>query len=66
MFIFSAYHYTFLCYYGCLLDCSVGTVTNLPSKLLQFLDHLNGIHGNINFTMVTEIVGHFSFLDTDI
>jgi hypothetical protein len=35
-------------------------------KLLEFLDHLNGLQKNIRFTMETEKEGHLPFLDIDI
>jgi hypothetical protein len=34
-----------------------------PGKLSEFLDHLNSVHGNIQFTMKTERDGHLPFLD---
>jgi hypothetical protein len=37
-----------------------------PSKLVEFLDHLNGVHDNIEFTMEKERDAHLPFLDTDI
>jgi hypothetical protein len=36
-----------------------------PEKLVGFLDHLNGLHWNIHFTMETEKNGHLLFLDID-
>jgi hypothetical protein len=35
-------------------------------KLEDFLNHLNGLHNNIQFTMEKEQGGHFPFLDIDI
>ena len=35
-------------------------------KLGEFLNHLNGIHKNIQFTMEIEEAGHLQFLDIDI
>jgi len=35
-------------------------------KLERFLDHLNGLHRNIQFTMEMEGDGHLPFLDFDI
>jgi hypothetical protein len=35
-------------------------------KLTEFLNHLNGLHNNIQFTMEKEEDGHLPFLDTDI
>jgi hypothetical protein len=37
-----------------------------PKKLEEFLDHLNGLHRNIQFTMETEKEHHLPFLDIDI
>jgi hypothetical protein len=37
-----------------------------PDRLKDFLDHLNGIHQNIQFTMETERDGHLPFMDIDI
>jgi hypothetical protein len=34
-----------------------------PGKLVEFLDHLNGVHENIEFTMETERDSHLPFLD---
>jgi hypothetical protein len=36
------------------------------NRLKGLLDHLNGIHQNIQFTMETERDGHLPFLDIDI
>ena len=33
---------------------------------MDFLNHLNGIHNNIQFTMEIEEEGHLPFLDIDI
>jgi hypothetical protein len=35
-------------------------------KLSEFLDHLNSVHRNIQFTMEKERDSHFPFLDIDI
>ena len=35
-------------------------------KLTDFLNHLNGMHNNIQFTMEIEDDGHLPFLDIDI
>jgi hypothetical protein len=35
-------------------------------KLTDFLNHLNGIHNNIQFTMEIEYEGHLPFLDINI
>jgi hypothetical protein len=35
-------------------------------KLTEFLNHLNGLHKKIHFTMETEKDGHLPFLDIDI
>ena len=35
-------------------------------RLGEFLNHLNGIHRNIQFTMEIEEEGHLPFLDIDI
>jgi hypothetical protein len=37
-----------------------------PEELQDFLNHLNNIHPNIQFTMETETNGHLPFLDIDI
>jgi hypothetical protein len=37
-----------------------------PGKLSDFLDHLNGVHENNQFTMKTEKYGHLPLLDIDI
>jgi hypothetical protein len=36
-----------------------------PGKLAEFLDHFNGVHENIKFTMETERDGHLPFPDND-
>jgi hypothetical protein len=36
-----------------------------PEKLEGFLDHLNGLHRNIKFTIDMEKDGHVPFLDID-
>jgi hypothetical protein len=36
-----------------------------PGKLAELLDHLNGVHENITFTMEMERDGHLCFLDID-
>jgi hypothetical protein len=36
-----------------------------PGKLSDFLDHLNSVHENIQFTMEMERNGHLPFLDID-
>jgi hypothetical protein len=36
------------------------------TKLLEFLDHINGLHKNIRFTIEIEQDGHLPFLDIDI
>jgi len=35
-------------------------------KVTEFLNHLNGMHNNIQFTMEIEDEGHLPFLDIDI
>jgi len=35
-------------------------------KLQRLLDHLNGLHGNIQFTVQMEIDDHLPFLDIDL
>ena len=35
-------------------------------RLVEFLEHLNGINKNIQFTVETEAEGHIPFLDIDI
>jgi len=45
------------------------TFVRLPpgiEKLDKFLDHLNGLHRNVQFTIEIERVGHLPFLDIDI
>jgi hypothetical protein len=37
-----------------------------PGKLLEFLDNINNIHENIQFTVESERDDHLPFLDTDI
>jgi hypothetical protein len=37
-----------------------------PGKLAEFLDHQNGLHENIKFTIETEKDGHLPFLNIDI
>jgi hypothetical protein len=37
-----------------------------PEKLEGFVEHLNGLHKNIQFTVETEKDGHLPFLDIDI
>ncbi|KDR09574.1 hypothetical protein L798_00533 [Zootermopsis nevadensis] len=37
-----------------------------PGKWSEFLDHLNSVHENIQFTMETEKDGHLPFLNIDI
>jgi hypothetical protein len=35
-------------------------------KLAEFLNHLSGLHNNIQFTMEKEEKGHILFLDIDV
>ena len=35
-------------------------------KLMDFLNHLNGMHNNINFTMEIEEEGYLPFLDINV
>jgi hypothetical protein len=35
-------------------------------KLMDFLNHLNGLHNKIQFTMEKEEEGHLPFLDIDL
>jgi hypothetical protein len=35
-------------------------------KLAEFLNHLNGLHNNIQFTMEKEVEGHLPFLEIDV
>ena len=37
-----------------------------PEKLEEFVEHLNGLQRNIQFTMETEKDGHLPFLDINI
>ena len=39
---------------------------NGQDKLQEFLNHLNGLHKKIQFTIETETNGHLPFLDIDI
>jgi hypothetical protein len=40
--------------------------THGTEKLERFLDHLNGLHGNIQFTVEMEKDGHLPFLGIDL
>jgi hypothetical protein len=54
-----------LCWF-CYVDNTFVTWPHGPEKLERFLDHLNGLHRNIQITMDTEKGGHLPFLDIDI
>jgi hypothetical protein len=54
-----------LCWF-CLVDDTFVIWAHGPNKLKDFLNHLNGIHQCIQFTMKIEIQGHLQFLDIDI
>jgi hypothetical protein len=49
-----------------LLDDTFFILPHGPKKLEEFLNHFNGLHRNIQFTMETEKEGHLPFLDIDI
>ena len=44
----------------------IGIWPHGQEKLMEFLNHLNGIHNKIQFTMEIEEAGHLPFLDIDI
>jgi hypothetical protein len=48
------------------MDETLVTWPHGPQTLQRFLDHLNGIHRNMQFIMEVEKDGHFPFLDTPI
>jgi hypothetical protein len=53
-------------YWFCYVDDTLVIWPHGHDRLKDFLDHLNGIHQNIQFTMETERDGHLPFLDIDI
>jgi len=53
------------CWYGYVDDTFV-IWPHGQEKLMDFLNHLNGIHNNIQFTMEIEEESHLPFLDIDI
>jgi hypothetical protein len=54
-----------LCWF-CYVDDTFVIWPHGPDRLRDFLDHLNSVHQNIQFTMETEKDGNLPFLDIDI